>query len=227
MQYQQNPQSNNTATGGYVWPRYVAWDSGANVYNYAVSGAVCDNNVTPRAFEAGLFPSVAQYEVPAFLADKAYSVNGKPFLNIPQDQTVYAIWIGTNDLGNAAFLTDSQVAGKTIPDYVDCVYDQFQRLYASGGRYFVLMNVAPLELAPQYAPANKGGVNATKYFPDKPANITETSFRMWEQVAEANQVYKYRTPFELYVNRTMPGAHMAVFDMYSLVCWIILFQTMT
>lgn len=53
-----------------------------------------------------------QYEVPAFIADSKYvEPNGTKFLNIPADETVYAIWDGTNDLGYYAFIQDEEVKG--------------------------------------------------------------------------------------------------------------------
>lgn len=52
------PESNSTAGGGRTWPRYVVqytgstkngeWDPSMTLYNYAVSGAVCSNKITPR-----------------------------------------------------------------------------------------------------------------------------------------------------------------------------------
>ncbi len=52
------PESNSTAGGGYTWPRYVVrytgdtvdgeWEPSMTLYNYAVSGAVCSNYITPR-----------------------------------------------------------------------------------------------------------------------------------------------------------------------------------
>jgi hypothetical protein len=160
---------------------------------------------------------VLEYEVPAYVADSHYISNGKPFLDIPPSETVYSIWIGTNDLGVYAFLTDSQVAGKTIPDYTECVYTALDRVYANGARYFVLMNAIPLQLTPLYATATDGGVGANNYWPDKPSNLTAVAYRMWEQVATVNDVYKYQTPYELLIARRYPGAHFAVMDMYSLV----------
>jgi hypothetical protein len=156
--------------------------------------------------------------VPAFLADSKYRANGKKFLNIPSWETVYSIWIGTNDLGNYAFITDSQVKGKTIPDYINCVYSVLDQVYKNGGRYFVLQNLAPLQLAPLYATPENGGVGANHYWPEKPDNLTLISYRMWEQVANVNDVFKYQTPYELLVARRYPGARFAVMDMYGLVC---------
>lgn len=52
------------------------------------------------------------------------------------------MWIGTNDLGVGALLTDNQVKGTNITTYIECIYQSFDRIYKSGGRYFVLMNTA-------------------------------------------------------------------------------------
>ncbi|EKG10232.1 Lipase GDSL [Macrophomina phaseolina MS6] len=206
------PESNSTSTGGRIWPRYVADYTGANLYDYAVSGAVCSNKQVNRYLASinGPFPDVEGYEIPAFLADKAYAANGTSVLNIPDTETVYSMWIGTNDLGGNAFLTESQAPGLTIVDYIDCVYNQFDTLYENGARYFVLMNLAPLQLAPVYATPERGGVG--QYL-----NATETSYRMKEQVNLANNVYKYQTPYELLIAKRYPDAHFAIFDMYSLL----------
>ncbi|KAF1843374.1 carbohydrate esterase family 16 protein [Cucurbitaria berberidis CBS 394.84] len=214
-------QGLNTASGGLSWARYASIYSKATLYNYAVSGAVCSNYVTPRFFSAinAPFPDIAGYELPAFIADTKYRYpNGTKFYIGKQDSTVYAIWIGTNDLGNNAFLTDSQVKGKTVKDYIDCVYDQVSRLYKNGGRYFVLLNVAPLDLLPQYALPENGGLPATQYFPEKLGkNITEIAGRMQETVAALNDVYKYRTPFQVEVEEKWPDAKFANFDVHALI----------
>jgi hypothetical protein len=192
-----------------------------NLYDYAVSGAVCSNAITPRFFSAidAPFPAVKEYEVPAFIADSHYvdRKTHKPALDIPSSQTVYAIWIGTNDLGNYAFLTDSQVKGKTLVDYVNCVYGAIDSLYRNGARNFVIMNVAPLQLLPQYAVPEAGGRPATQYWPDKKGNLTEISYRIWENVVTVNDIYAYKTPYELKVAHRYPGAEIALFDTYSLV----------
>jgi len=78
------------------------------------------------------------------------------------------MWIGTNDLGNGAFLTDSSLNGTTIPDYVDCVYDHLDQIYATGARYFVLMNTVPLELSPLYGMEGvPGTLSASHYWVNK------------------------------------------------------------
>lgn len=219
-------QNYHAASGGRPWPQYVKQytSPSVNLYNYAVSGAVCSNNITPRTYTTinALFPAVQQYEIPAYIADSSYiePTTGHKFLNAPASETVYSIWIGANDLGNNAFITDSQVAGTTIVNYTDCVYAQMKRIYDNGGRYFVLQNVAPLNLAPLYAKPEDGGLKpgpANFYWPNKPANLTEVSFRMEEQVVTVNRIYDFQTPFEVVLKREMPGCRVAVMDMHGLV----------
>ena len=211
-------QNYASASGGRPWPQYVKQYAGVNLYNYAVSGAVCSNNITPRLFTTYDFPAVEQYEVPAYIADSKYvEADGTKFLIAPRDETVYSIWIGTNDLGVNALLTDSEVPGTNIVNYTDCVYAQLKRIYDNGGRYFVLQNVAPLNLAPLYALPSQGGVTQDNYWPDKPANLTEISYRMMDQVTLVNNVYKYQTPFVAQLSSDFPDAKFAVMDMHGLI----------
>ena len=114
-------------------------------------------------------------------------------------------------------MTDSQVAGKTLADYVDCVYNTIDGLYENGARYFVLLNLAPLQLLPQYATPENGGLPATKFWSDKVSNITEISYRMYESVTTVNEIFKYRTPFEVENEERWNGVKVANFDVNSLI----------
>ncbi|KAK4499334.1 hypothetical protein PRZ48_009847 [Zasmidium cellare] len=213
-----NPVNYAASSGGRIWVEYVKQYTGVNLYNYAVSGAVCSNAITPRTFTTYDFPAVREYEIPAYLADAKYvEPNGAKFVINPPDETVYTIWIGTNDLGVDALLTDSQVKGKTIVDYMDCVYEQLERLYESGARWFVVLNAAPLNLTPLYGLPEKGGVITGGYWPNKPSNTTEISYRMLESVATVNSIYEYRTAFAAQISSAFKDAHFAVFDVHGLM----------
>lgn len=151
----------------------MSTNTGAQLYNYAVSGAVCDNKIIYRYLEdlKAPFPDVV-YEIDSFVADANYvnaTTNSNTLYTDRQsDNTVYSMWIGTNDLGAGAFLTDSSLNGTTIPNYVDCVFEKFDTLYKNGARYFVLMNTAPLQLSPVYGMPDAGGQNTSfTYWPDK------------------------------------------------------------
>lgn len=206
-----------TSTGGRVWAEYVGQYTGAHIYDYAVSGAVCDKTIAPRR------NGVSQDQIASFLADNAYVSNttGQPALVNPSEDTVYAIWIGTNDLGNGGYLTEvQQPVTSAVTDYVDCVFDQFDRLYGIGARNFVLLNVAPLEKTPQYAPLTTGGLNSSQFWTDKVVydpNITHSSEKMREYSTLVNAVYEYRLPYEVKIARRYPGSWFGLLDVHSLV----------
>lgn len=233
------PESNSTAGGGITWDRWVSDYTGAKLYDYAVAGAVCSNNIIYRYLPQiyGPFPDVV-YEVNAFEADIKY-VNASTgtntlYTNRRSDNTVYSMWIGTNDLGVDAFLTDSSLHDTVIPDYIDCIYDRFDSIYKDGGRYFVLMNTAPLQLSPLYGLPEAGGVSVSQYWPDKvkilvlkfgeyankrqsTGNLTEISYKMKEYTQLVNTIFSYRTPYELLIAKRYPGASFAIYDVNSLL----------
>lgn len=108
------PQSSVTASGGLAWGQYVQQYTGVAYFDYAVSGATCSNEIISRYFSNinKPFPSVVDDELPSFVADVGVKTL---YENRTADNTVYALWIGTNDLGYGAFLTDSQAPGVSGP----------------------------------------------------------------------------------------------------------------
>lgn len=191
------------------WAKYVTQYTGLVQHNYAVSGAVCSNKITPRPFPLinADFPSVLEYEIPAYLADVV------PESNIGRHSAVYAIFIGVNDLGNVAFLTDSQVSGKLLHDYTRCLFAAIDQLHTAGGRHFLLFNAIPLHLAPQYT----GSTHATRYFPDKPSNISRLSLKMQQQTTSINEILRYQVPYEVLVSKRYPDSNVALFDTSQLL----------
>ncbi|KAI0196359.1 carbohydrate esterase family 16 protein [Astrocystis sublimbata] len=214
------------ATGGYTWTHYTSEKLGATTYNYAVGGAVCSNDVTYRYLDLinAPFPSVLDYEIPAFEADIEYArthPNSTYLRNRTSRNTVYTLWIGTNDLGNSGFLLGKQNAGRTIADYMDCVWATFDAVYRNGGRRFALFTQAPLEKSPLYAsPANGGAgdsslwTNKTAYYPDGDDEYEE---KMREYTTVVNELYDYGVPFQLLVQKRWPGAEFVVFDTHRIL----------
>jgi len=205
------------SSGGRIWAQYVQQYTNITLYDYAVSGAVCNSTFANTKRNA-----VSRNQIPAFLADTLYISNTtlKPIISTPTDQTIYGIWIGTNDLGNGAFLTENQPKNLTIMAYIDCVYAQLDLLYNFGARKFVLMNIAPLDLTPQYSLPEYGGLNAPRYWTDKlsyNANITQISEKMREYSTLVNAVYEARTPLYVKLSGRYPESSFAVFDVHSLV----------
>ncbi|KHO01049.1 acetyl esterase [Metarhizium album ARSEF 1941] len=215
------PPNNNTWSGGYAWGRLVANTTGANYYDYAVAGAQCTNNVDSRNLAAinGPFPSVLEYEIPTFEKDIHY-----PGLYPDREahNTVYALWIGTNDLGIDGILGDKQKPGTTISTYVDCIWSVFDHIYKAGGRQFVLLNQAPLERSPMYATPGSGGLGNHQYWRDKTKyNVTEYENKIREYTTSVNAMYHYGAPFNLVVKKRWPGASISIFDVHSLMMDVI------
>lgn len=64
-------KSTATTTGGRIWPQYIQQYTGINLYDYAVSGAVCDTYFSPSTRNG-----VKQNQVPYFLNDNEYAGDG-------------------------------------------------------------------------------------------------------------------------------------------------------
>lgn len=209
------PPSNNTASGGYAWGRFVANETGATYYDYAVGGAMCSQNIVPRQFFGGPFPDVLEYEVPTY--EKEVLFPGLYPNRFPWN-TVYTLWVGTNDLGTNGFLGDRQRPGFTLDSYMECIWSVFDRIYASGGRQFVLINQAPLEEAPMYATPSKYGRGNTRYWENPSAyNTTEFAEKIREFTTAVNSLFAYGVPYNLIVKQRWKGATFSVFDVHSLM----------
>ncbi|KAI8974582.1 GDSL lipase/esterase [Trametes punicea] len=186
------------ADGGIVWPVYAAQDGGLNLFPFAKSGAVCSNNLTDRPF-----PSVFESQLPLYFAEKA---NGSLRLN--PEETIYTLWIGTNDVGVGALLTGSQTPGVSVVDTTTCAVNWVKVLYASGARNFIFQNMIPLEHAPLYSPNSY----PNRYW-TAPRNTTEWSVFMAELTKSGNAIA------QLMLQALAPqlhGAHLGLFDSHAL-----------
>ncbi|KAH8892920.1 hypothetical protein GQ53DRAFT_121299 [Thozetella sp. PMI_491] len=210
-------ETNLTETGGLAWGQLIRASTGVTYLDYASDGATCSNEIISRMFDDIYrpYPSVLDDEIPSFESDIGFK---SLYLNRTSQNTLYALWIGTNDLGWDAFLSDSGAPGKTIRDYVECVWSVFDRIYRTGGRRFVLFNQAPLQLAPTYAPQARGGVGDHQYWWTKSRyNETEYSQKMMQYTTAVNTIFEYGAPFQLIVQSRWPGATFTLFDVHSLM----------
>jgi GDSL-like Lipase/Acylhydrolase len=120
-----------SSNGGTPWPVYAAGYAGVKLHPYAKAGATCSNNLTYRPF-----PPLFESQLPLYFAEKA----NKTVTLAPHD-TVYFLWIGTNDLGANALLTGSKAS---LVDVTNCMVDWVKVLYKSGARNFIFQNVGGL-----------------------------------------------------------------------------------
>ncbi|KAK0645674.1 GDSL lipase/esterase [Cercophora newfieldiana] len=220
---QLHTESLTTASGGITWPQFVAKDADAKLLDYAVSGATCSNKIVER-FASFIgptgrsYPAILDDQMPSFVADSAF----RSLAPRTAENTVYAVWIGTNDLGAGAFLTDTQAAGATITDFVGCIWSVFDAIYKTGGRRFVLLNEAPLELSPLYATPANGGTLDSQFWGNKTQyNMTEYSSKIKQYTSGVNTMLEYGVPFQTVLKSRWPGATFDLFDVHGLLLDII------
>ncbi|KIW12761.1 hypothetical protein PV08_07947 [Exophiala spinifera] len=209
-----------TIVGGRVWARYVVqyagssdpmqWKPQITLYNYAFGGSWCSDELIARGPKG---VSVLEGGVPSFIHDMNATRldTTEPFFQPPitPSNAVFALWIGVNDLGMFAYLSDDQVYGKTLLDFTECNFRSFDALYAAGARTFVLMNTAPLQLAPAHANTTSSGGERIKdsWMAGRELSMTEA----------INNIFRYQTLYEFTVSMRYPGARVALFDVNSLL----------
>lgn len=114
--------------GGVAWPVYAAGYAHLDLFPFARSGATCSNNITFRPF-----PSLFESQLPTYFSQKAS-------LALRPQETIYTLWIGTNDVGANALLTGTPKA--SIVDVSACMINWVKVLYQSGARNFLFQNVS-------------------------------------------------------------------------------------
>jgi hypothetical protein len=185
-------------------------------HNYAQSGSFCSSTVI------GTFlPGIKENQLPAFQADLKFQKDGASFLNLPPKDTVYTIWIGTNDLGAQGLLPKADAVA-TVPKYVECVFGSFDNLYGAGGRKFVLMNVIPLNLLPMYTVQK--GKGADGLYPNKPGTVEglkQANKKLEGMVLQSNQLFANISKTAIKGPKPRyPEAELALYDVYKFVSTI-------
>ena len=201
-------QTNKTFGGGYTWTQDLANLTGIINYDYALSGAVCSND-----YVSG-FPSIFSDEIPLYLQD----IESTAYRKVHAANTVYAVWVGTNDLGWKSIFSDSQSMGANLTTVTDCIWNLFDAIYHSGGRHFLLFNQNALQLAPMYQSLSNMGAGDNQYWPNKTLyNTTQYADKMMEYTLTVNTILEYGAPFQLLVKNRWPGASVTVFNVHRLI----------
>lgn len=123
-----------TGDRGISWPTYAARIYGHfDLFPFAKAGATCSNNLTFRPF-----PSLFESQLPLYFEEKS---NGSLKALNPKD-TIYTLWIGTNDVGVNSLLVGQGVEGVSLVDVTECAVNWVKVLYESGARNFLFQNVS-------------------------------------------------------------------------------------
>lgn len=201
-----------------AWPDFISQYSkqSISVYDFAHAGATCSNKLTPR-----IYKPVLEAQIPEYTANVSTKLTGKPpskttyilskngtYVPLASKDTLYSIWIGTNDVGAGLLLTDP-LEDVSIVNTTACVFDWVQELYDQGARNFLIQQMIPLWLLPMYSPT---GYN-TRYW-NEPHNQTEWSIFIAELVRSGNELQSLRA--EYIAPSRFPGARIGIFDSYHL-----------
>ncbi|KAL1662984.1 hypothetical protein GGF50DRAFT_57866 [Schizophyllum commune] len=207
--------------GGVAWPtyavRYASEGRGwghtihahfpVTLYPFARAGAVCSTKIT-----TSLYSPVMEGQLPAYYASVANgtipSHSHTDASHVTPHNTLYTLWIGTNDIGAWGLLQGHGIGGATVVDTVRCAVDWVKRMYEGGARNFLWQNMIPLELTPMYS------ANAyPNKFTTAAKNATEWHIMIKELTTAGNKIG------ELLLRNLAPkleGAHIGLFDSHAL-----------
>ncbi|KAJ6493982.1 hypothetical protein C8R47DRAFT_1213666 [Mycena vitilis] len=195
-------QIKNLATFGDSYTDGTKPRSGLSIYAsgyarvvlrpFARAGATCSNDLTFRPF-----PPLFDSQIPLYLTETA---NGS--LHLSPDQTIYTLWIGTNDLGVSALLTGTSNLGVSLVDVTECMVNWVKVLYKNRARNFISQNMIPLELT-ILSPANS---YPNKYWALE-RNTTEWSIVMTELTRSGNKLTQLMLQG---LTTSLPEAHIGL-----------------
>ncbi|EJD37646.1 hypothetical protein AURDEDRAFT_199613 [Auricularia subglabra TFB-10046 SS5] len=187
----------NVYDGGVAWPVYAAGYANITLHAFARSGATCSSALTPRTA-----PPVMESQIPAFQA----ALEQSP---LQQEQTVYALWIGTNDVGvEGGLITGDAPQGVTIVNVTECAVKWVAVMHGLGARNFIFMNMIPLQLTPLYSVDS----HPSLYWHFE-RNTTEWSLFMNELVSSGNTLSSVLLQA---LAPMLPDVRIALFDTHAL-----------
>ncbi|KAF2456920.1 hypothetical protein BDY21DRAFT_386323 [Lineolata rhizophorae] len=143
----QNPLGNPefpgwTTSGGRNWIGYLLSAFNSSVlwnYNFADGGATTSAELI-EPYEPTVQSFVDQVQL------FRQGVSAHPY-EAPWSSanTLFAVWMGVNDVGNGWYRDDWD---GLVPQIMDVYFDQLDLMYDVGGRNFALLNVPPINRSP-------------------------------------------------------------------------------
>ncbi|KAJ3540284.1 hypothetical protein NM208_g415 [Fusarium decemcellulare] len=131
------PFPGRTSANGPNWVGYLTASFNESVvlaYNFAASGATLDISIVNNN----------DYDV-IHEIDEGFTPYYKKGETFDADTSLFAIWIGINDIANSYLDQDTDVHGEIFKSF----RYRIETLYNSGARNFLLLTVPPLQRAPR------------------------------------------------------------------------------
>ncbi|KAI1118323.1 carbohydrate esterase family 16 protein [Nemania sp. NC0429] len=148
-----------TSSNGPNWVSYLTFKYNASkllTYNLAYGGATVDATlVTPyEPTVKSLRDQVESEFIPGYTGSARKATwTGK--------ESVFAIWIGINDIGNSYWQGADGTAALNAKIFA-VISSLVDKIYAAGGRNFVFINVPPLDRTPLIIPQGATAVSLSK-----------------------------------------------------------------
>ncbi|KAL1744888.1 SGNH hydrolase-type esterase domain-containing protein [Schizophyllum fasciatum] len=132
-----------TAAGGENWLTYLTAHLNTSLvltYNYAYGGATTDAALV-APYEASVLSFVDQ--VGEFATGAGQRPPETPWEGA---RALFSVWIGVNDIGNSYYLDGDR--GEFSDTLLARDYEMVEKLYESGARNFLFLNVPAIERSP-------------------------------------------------------------------------------
>jgi len=132
---------------GESWSIHLAGLNNMTLWNYAVSGACIDKDIVPRQYFDTTFREEYKYFLERMSTGRRYANNWNG------NNTIFAFWLGTNDISNLNHTVYPQTAiNQTLDAMGDIFFTTIKGFYNTGARNFLIFNVQSLNELPN---ANK------------------------------------------------------------------------
>jgi len=139
-----------------TWPVPLSDIHKMKLWDYAARGAVVDLNITYRK-EDYVIDLKGQYELFYKNMLKNQLFNNQWNSN----NTIFAIYFGSNDIHDINFIKTNQTVFQVIDNLADIISYYTEKMYNVGARNFLFINISPLD----EAPINSKGKH--KYYKDE------------------------------------------------------------
>lgn len=167
-----------------------AWLNPNRFSNYAVGRSRARSNYLDGVFnEVSLITQVDQY---------LENVDGAA-----SSDALYVIWIGANDVSDALFVPNTAIQSEMLQSSLENIINQMFRLYQSGARRFLVLNVPDFAITPRVLE-----VVRTNY----PQPAWEIVF---SAISQASQNYNAALAASLQNLGGLPGIEIQSFDVFT------------
>jgi len=128
---------------GESWSIHLAGLNNMTLWNYAVSGACIDKDIVPRQYFDTTFREEYKYFLERMSTGRRYANNWNG------NNTIFAFWLGTNDISNLNHTVYPQTAiNQTLDAMGDIFFTTIKGFYNTGARNFLIFNVQSIDETP-------------------------------------------------------------------------------